>query len=153
SVTVPLASMFNVPERRDIKYYYDIFVAFPEYAESTAHGVAADNARAEYLEDKLTWPVEISRQYHDGTLWYVFSVYGEELVASREPRLPLESLDIVSYESLYEVNKRVATQTFQVVTAAMLESAYRSLSKEFVPSEVQESPEDYALNWVKQKRY
>jgi len=149
--TFPLESLVTVGETKSLQALYEEMLANPADAARLGRDVAVKEALEEYLADKRQWPVRIELQEHEGVSWYHFSVYGEELVASRTPRLPLDSLDAVSFESLHTVIARASARAVQVVEAALIQAAFPEILAEVgdKPEEMTDDPAEYAYNEVR----
>jgi len=149
TATFPVESLVRVPMLESTETLFAKMVAKPADAERLGQVIAAKEALDEYLADKLHLPVKIERREIHGSLWYAYSIYGEELVYSRTLDFPVESLDSVSFESLRVISQRTAARNFQVVKAALLEAAFPKIQAELDdPKSIAEDPEDYAYNEV-----
>jgi hypothetical protein len=143
SVTVPLRTLFTVPEPFDEHALHAQLVADPSREDAT--DLASRYIVDQYLTGKLDWPVTIDLVEPEGQgVWFMFTVKGEALLASKKPKLPLTALDSVSPEQLSKVSDRAAL----IVEAAAFEGAHEEVVKTI--SEKAEAmiadPRDYARN-------
>ena len=142
SVTVPLRTLFAVPEPFDEYALYFQLVADPSSEE--AAGLASRYIIDQYLTSKLDWPVTIDLVEPGDGVWFMFTVQGEALVASRKPELALTALDAVSPESLSKVSERATL----IVEAAAFEAAFDEVVKTISDKAeaMIKDPGDYARN-------
>jgi hypothetical protein len=142
SVTVPLRTLFTVPEPFDEYALYFQLVADPSSEE--AAGLAGRYIIDQYLTSKLDWPVTIDLVEPGDGVWFMFTVQGEALVASRKPELALTALDAVSPESLSKVSERATL----IVEAAAFEAAFDEVVKTISDKAeaMIKDPGDYARN-------
>jgi hypothetical protein len=142
SVTVPLTGLLTVPEPIDVATFFAELAADP--GGERGQELASRYVINRYLAGKLDWPVQVDLFDSGGQIWFVFSLYGEELIASRVLDLPLTALDVVSAEPL----ATVMAEATQLVEVASLEAAAADIVATIgdLPEAMIANPERFARN-------